>query len=144
MSKHINSGNCQKCEEILNKYGGTHKKLKEWFKDKQSKNYSLHCSCSGRDRIAQNLNHVNGNSNAEFGKSPHNYKPSLAIDIFFTDARYPNDIYPIKLFEEIMESLDEGLEWFGSKESKYYELPHIQLKNWKTLIKDDKLELIIT
>ena len=32
---HTNNGNCQKCEEILNSFGGTYPYLKQWFIEKQ-------------------------------------------------------------------------------------------------------------
>lgn len=140
---HINSGNCPKCEEILNAFGGTYSPLKCWFKDVQKKYSHVHVSCAGRCKKDQINVNLSGFSDASFGKSPHNYNPSFAIDLFITHPMYPGELYPVNMFNEIVkDTLVDWIEWYGIKGSKYYELPHFQVKDWKKIVIDEKIKLI--
>ena len=74
-------------------------------------------------------------TNAKAGQSPHNYNPSFAFDIGFIGADKKMD-WDSKLFtnfiaviKSVSDVVDCGGEWKSFKD-----LPHFELKNWKTYI----------
>ena len=128
--KHINNGNCPKCEELFNRYEGFNKDLKEWFQNFQSLNNSAHISCAGRGREEQEQAFAKGASRAHYGQSSHNY--NCAIDVFVMQQGI--DLYDKHWFEMVLKpNLAPFLKWYGEKGAEFYELPHIELKDWKEL-----------
>lgn len=135
--KHMNSGDCDKCNQLFDLYPGFNLYLKNWFKNLQLDNPEVHISCASRGREAQERAFQNGSSKAQFGQSPHNY--GCAIDIF----RLLNDTYDLwpKWFEEVIKpNIPIELFWYGEINNKtgkpvhdFYELPHIEVRNWKSL-----------
>ncbi len=72
---------------------------------------------------------------ARGGQSPHNYIPSFAFDYTFksksTGKVYWTNILYYKEFRDICISINPNVDWLG-KQGDY---GHIELKNWKGLIK---------
>lgn len=127
---HINNGNCQGCLSIFQKYPGFYEPLQDWFFLMQNSNPTFHISCAGRGRIDQEAAFSRKASNAHFGQSAHNF--NLGIDTFFLiDGQYS---LARNLYDSLMQNLDSALEWYGSPGAEYFELPHIQVKDWKNLV----------
>jgi hypothetical protein len=80
MAKHINNGKCPKCAEFLQT---AQPELRTWFEAEQALDPEVHVSCSDRSKAAQEAAKEGGFSKASYGLSPHNYKTSWAIDLFF-------------------------------------------------------------
>lgn len=135
MLKHENSGNCIKCDEIFNKYPGFHPGLKFWFQRLQQNNKDAHISCAGRGEIEQEACFNRGTSRAHYGQSAHNY--NLAIDIFQLQDAIA--VWNAGWFNKVVKpTLLPSLEWYGMPGSRFYELPHVEIKGWKDM-KDKKL-----
>ncbi len=131
--KHINNGNCPKCDEIFDRYAGFDAGLRSWFKALQACVKDAHVACAGRGAEEQETAFKKGTSRAHFGESAHSY--NLAIDIFklhATGAEWPRSWFDA----HIAPALTADLEWYGAKGAAFFELPHIQIKNWKA--KTDK------
>lgn len=138
MVKHINDGNCQKCEEIFNKYPDFNLQLKAWFKGIQSKYPEAHISCAGRGFDEQEVDYTRHSSNAHYGQSAHNY--NCAIDIF----RLLNGAYNLdKLwFQEVVGiNLPDCFKWYGDPHG-YYELPHVEIYKWKEMRDRKQVRLV--
>lgn len=87
-----------------------------------------------RGKAAQTKAHNTGHSNATFGKSPHNFRPALAVDLGPTN--YPGKIgdyhnLAIGMFAAARE-LNIGITWGGDWKS-LKDWPHFELKNWKNI-----------
>ena len=140
MTKHENNGKCSKCDEIKNRYPGFNEDLWLWFRMMQKSYPELHISCAGRDEQEQTLLLHKKATRAPFGKSAHNY--GAALDLFF-NIPGSSDIYPISKFHAIVKpNLPHWIEWYGDAKAVFYELPHIEIKAWRTLLADGKLSLI--
>ena len=100
-----------------------------------------------RDEETQNKYKKMGTSNASFGSSPHNYFPSLAVDIYpypvptiEKNGKSVIDDYSkewdlqAELFLEIAKQMKIDIEWGGSWKT-LVDKPHFQLRNWKQLAK---------
>lgn len=140
--KHINNGECPKCKDILENPVGTHEDLVKWFISFQKDNADAHISYSYRNKEDQELFFKRKTSNAHYGESPHNYSPSLAIDVFRLSntglAEFIIDWYLTKVMPSAEAS---GLE-LGGKWIKLKDFPHFQVAGWKQLVKDGKAKLI--
>jgi peptidoglycan L-alanyl-D-glutamate endopeptidase CwlK len=92
---------------------------------------------SYRGKEAQNKAHALGNSKAKFGQSPHNFKPSLAIDI----VPYPLDWNNLKAFDVMGAAfLDAarkcGIEiTWGKNFTTLKDYPHFELRDWRNRAK---------
>ena len=91
--------------------------------------------CAYRGKADQEAAFKAGNSKARFGQSPHNFKPSLAVDC----VPYPLDWDDIGRFElmgrVIMQSasrLRVPLVW--GKTFSFRDYPHFELANWRARI----------
>lgn len=142
--KHQNNGHCPHCAELFDKYPGFNSTIRSWFVLFQAANPEAHISCAGRGYEEQTKKVKEGRSNAQYGKSAHNY--NCAIDVF---CQVPgSDIYDLDWFETVLApALPDYLEWYGRPEyandkTKYYELPHIELKAWKKL-RDSRLAVLV-
>jgi peptidoglycan L-alanyl-D-glutamate endopeptidase CwlK len=110
----------------------------------KEQNLNLVICCTYRDSDVQNALYAQGRlfkgkivTNARGGESAHNFTigkvpASLAFDIaVFEDGKYASDKFKgWKIAGKIGESL--GLEWLGNPSSKFFELAHFQMKNWKS------------
>lgn len=136
MAKHINSKEqrCEKCLEILNFNCGTDEALKSWFIIMQAKNPELHVSCSGRGEDEQNKAFEEGKSKAKWGESPHNYSPSLAIDVFRIDSEGKPSWDSDWIKDTLIYEMPGNIEWGGNFKT-FKDAPHFQRVQWKKLAK---------
>lgn len=147
MSKHENNGDCKKCNEILDNYPGFYSPFRSWFKDLQKKNPETHCSDAGRGKLKQAEYKAVGRSKADYGQSSHNV--NAGIDLF-ENAGDKSNIYEKKWFEEVVkpavskskETHGISLVWYGMPGSSFYELPHVEVQNWRELLAEGKLKLV--
>jgi len=111
----------------------------------KERGYDAVVCCTYRSPEEQNLEYAKGRTtsgaivtNAKGGESPHNYIGALAFDIaVFDNGRYAGaNFIGWQVAGQIGEEL--GLEWLGSKNSKFKDLPHFQVKNWKERINHGK------
>lgn len=131
MAKHIINGDCPKCKEILMSTL-CHPTLREWFVDLQAQRPEVHIAYAYRGKKEQDAMQRDGKSNAKFGKSPHNYIPVMALDIFFlVDGKYYLDL---KWLENIANTAPSNIAWGGVW--KMVDGPHFEIKNWKSLVKN--------
>lgn len=138
--KHTNDKACKKCEEIFNKYKNFHQPLQEWFKKLQQIIPECHIAYAGRGKAEQDDFFAKGTSKAKWTESPHNY--GLAIDVFeltIGGARWDTIWYKERINPEVKKTdwLEHGLDW-----PKFKDAPHIQLKNWKDLVKNGSAKLV--
>lgn len=97
-----------------------------------------------RTKADQEKYYKKGTSNAKFGQSPHNYHPSLAVDIipypvpktsngeWDNNSEIWNDMS--MLVKEISKELGIDIIWGGDFKS-LVDKPHFEIANWKSLIK---------
>jgi len=138
--KHTNNGKCLKCEQIVGKYPGINNYLWFWFRELQKENPEVHISCAGRGEQEQNELFQRKASKARWGQSAHNY--NCAIDVFVMIPGV-DTIYPKSWFETVlMKKLNANLNWYGRLGSPFYELPHIEVNNWKELLEKRKIKLV--
>lgn len=130
MPKHLNNGKCAKCAEIIQRYPGLNEFLLSWFKGMQAKFPELHLSCAGRGKVDQEAAFQRGASKAHYLESSHNF--NCAIDIF--QLKDGNALWNKEWFNTVVApSLPSNLNWYGKPFSPFYELPHLELLNWKFL-----------
>lgn len=138
-TKHQNNGNCAKCKELFEKYPGFNRKLRSWFIMFQSKHQEMHISCAGRGFADQTLAKKSGVSRAEYPDSAHNW--NCAIDVFI---QLPNkDLYDKTWFATVLApEIPYFLNWYGAPGASFYELPHIELRDWRGQKMAEKLSLV--
>lgn len=128
-TKHTNSGDCQKCNQIIDRYPGFYAPLRRWFKDFQKKNPACHTSCAGRGELDQEACFIRGASKAKWPESSHNW--NAALDIFELQGDIEN-IYEESWYLTVLKpALPDWIEWYGEPTAKFDELPHIQYRNWR-------------
>jgi hypothetical protein len=130
MSKHTNNGSCPKCKEIMDVYPNMNQQLRQWFVGFQKATPEVHLSCAGRGYADQMAAFEKGYSKAKFGESAHNW--NCAVDIF---VLLPGkDIYDSKWFQDkIAGKLPYFLKWYGEPGAVFFELPHIEIREWRGL-----------
>lgn len=138
MIKHVNNGKCPKCALIFDKYKGFHPGLRAWFEGVQLAHPEAHVSSAGRGKLEQELFFKQGSSRAKYGQSAHNY--NAAIDIFklhMNGAEWPKpwftDVVGAAVKKLNENPSDFKLKWYGEPGSKFYELPHVEIKDWASL-----------
>lgn len=141
--KHFNDGNCKKCRDIVYRYPGFHLELANWFFSVQSQVPSIHCSCAGRDEQDQEMVFLRGASKARWGQSAHNY--NAALDLFFIVDNEP--VWdPEKsewLFKRLIgPKIPNWVQW-GYNFRTFRELAHFEVLQWKYLVEQGKLTLIL-
>ena len=106
--------------------------------------FDISILCSTRNKEAQTKAFNNGYSNATFGKSPHNYEKSLAIDVgLWKDGGV--DYMDEVSFQKIMDCFKlhaeaRGIEIVCGLDFKSFkDMPHIQLKHWREMSVDSSL-----
>lgn len=129
MSRHSNNKRCSKCAEIFDAFPKFNVLIRTWFEDIQEKYPEFHIACAGRGEFEQEAAFLRGASKAHYGESAHNY--NLAIDTFWLiDGKYS---LPVDYYDEyIKPEIPDWLEW-GHTWKSFPELPHFELKSWKTL-----------
>lgn len=146
--KHVNNGKCDKCEELMMKFPNAHQGLWQWFQGLQKKHPESHISCFGRNSADQEDAFRKGTSKAHYGQSSHNY--SCAIDIFrltHLGAEWPKSYFTNEIQTELIKHNTDAskgfiINWYGKIGSKFYELPHFEVENWKELVKEGKAHLV--
>ena len=135
---HINNGDCLKCNELFDLYPDFHEGLRGWFKGLQERNKDAHISCAGRNKVDQEAAFKSGTSRAHFGQSAHNY--NAAVDIF----RLDKILYDPAWFKVVVKpNLTDDLVWFGETKSKFYELAHVEVRDWRHLVAIKELKLVL-
>lgn len=114
----------------MRRYPGFLPVLWAWFSSLQAKVKDAHISCAGRGKAEQEACFKAGTSRAHWGESAHNY--NAAFDLFrLTMGKLS---YEVPWFREIIgPKIPKGFTWYGAPGSKFSELPHVELTNWKTL-----------
>lgn len=106
----------------------------------QNKNPEAHVSCAGRGEMDQEACFIRKASKARWGESSHNYGAGLDL---FENSGNPKDIYEKNWFQVVLApQLPEWMTWYGAPRSKFYELPHVEVTDWRQLVKDGKLKLV--
>lgn len=140
MSLHENNGSCDYCQKVMNRYPDFSPLLRQWFVELQKKNPEAHTSCAGRGRMDQEAAFIRRSSRAHYGKSSHNF--NAAIDLFKWAATIEG-MYDRDWFEKVVASaLTSELDWYGKPNASFYELPHVELKDWKTLVEAGLLKIV--
>lgn len=148
MSKHTNSGDCSKCDELFDLYPNFHAGLRNWFKAFQKSNPDGHISCAGRGKDAQEAAFKAGTSKAHYGQSSHNV--NAAIDVFRLTVQqgaswdptwFRNNIQTAVIDHNIDPKRSFSINWYGSPMAKFRELPHLEVDNWHELVKNNELQL---
>lgn len=138
--KHANNGKCEKCAWFFDRYPGFHEDLRGWFEAFQAKHPEAHISCAGRGRADQELAVKQKLSRAHYGQSAHNW--NCAID-FFVQIKGSEDIYPRAWFYSTLQpALPSWLKWYGEPGSSFFELPHVEVRNWRELRQAEKVHLV--
>lgn len=141
MAKHQNKNDCEACLDILTKYPKLYPILKSWFITMRAKYNMLHCSEAGRGIKRQTLMHAEKKSRATYGASAHNW--NAAIDTFimikgkdlYDKQWYMNYFYP---------EVPDWANWYGTPGSRFWEIPHIEVREWKRLAANGELALVET
>lgn len=147
MAKHNNSGSCDKCSEIFNLFAVS-PLLKRWFFYTQSLVPDAHISCAGRGAAEQEALLQRKATRAAWKQSAHNW--GAAVDIFqlTSDGKlsYDKDWFNKKIatsveyFNKLSQSC--SLNWYGAPGSAFYELPHVEIKDWSKLKEKLGLKLV--
>lgn len=138
MSVHKNNGMCPGCLSIFNRYEDFYLPLEDWFFALQKEHPEFHISCAGRGRADQEAMKMRKASRASYGESAHNY--NAAIDLFLN---VKGDIFNERTFKEQMApKLLPWLEWYGKPDAVFRELPHVELKDWRGLVRHGALKLV--
>lgn len=114
--------------------------LRLWFVMFQGKHPEAHISEAGRGLVDQEAAKHRGASKASFGESAHNC--NCAIDMFEM-AGDRKIIYEKEWFQKVLApELPDYLVWYGAPGSKFFELPHIEHRDWKKLLAEGKAKLV--
>lgn len=131
--RHQNNGKCPKCAQIFDKYPGVNSDLRSWFENVQDSHPTAHISCAGRGKADQEAVFAEGKSKARWGQSAHNW--NCAIDIFHMKMNHDGSVvalYDRPWYIEIIEpNLEPFLKWYGTPGSSFYELPHVEIADWR-------------
>ena len=136
---HKNNGDCPHCDTLFDKFTGFHSGLRSLFKSFQKEHPEAHVSCAGRGHFEQQRCFMNKVSDAKWGQSAHNF--NAAIDLFESSGDRDN-LYEAVWFSKVVRpwiAQYSEFEWYGSPGSSYFELPHIQVRNWKDLVRSGLL-----
>jgi len=139
--KHTNSGRCGRCQEIIDKYPGFDKDLRAWFETFQAGHPEAHVSEAGRGREMQEILFNRGASKARYGYSSHNY--NCALDLFEMGGAKIKDIYETSWFKTVLApALPPWIRWYGEPGSKFWELPHVEIRDWEDLATKGLIALV--
>jgi hypothetical protein len=139
MSLHKNNGACPYCTQLFNKYPGFSQSLRGWFVFFQAKHPEFHISCAGRGAEAQEAAKAAGKSRASYGESAHNY--NAALDGFIQLPKV--DMYDKKWFTNVLApEIPFFINWYGSPDSEFFELPHLEVRDWRRLKALNEIKLV--
>ena len=141
MSKHQNKSTCDKCLDIILKYPEFYPDLKSWFIAMRGKFPELHCSEAGRGMERQTKMFKEKKSRAVYGASAHNWNAALDTFIHLPGLDlYDRDWYEKNFAPEV----PDWANWYGAPGSRFYERPHIEVREWKMLAATGVLKLVET
>lgn len=128
----------------MNRYDGFHQGLRNWFVTLQSESPHFHVSCAGRGFEDQEEAYRRHASKAHFGQSSHNF--NAAIDLFFIDDA-GQAVWDLKEMKSIFKAeigprIKGWLRWYGDEKSPFYELWHVEVKDWRQMALDGELQLV--
>lgn len=136
--KHTNDGACKKCMEIIFSYADPYEPLVEWFSETQKQLPELHCSEAGREQARQERLFEIKRTNAHWKQSAHNW--NCALDLFKNDKM---NIYDEDWFRgKFAKFIPSWISWYGAIGAKYYELPHVEPRNWEALQETGEIKLV--
>lgn len=136
---HVNEDFCPGCAQVLNRYPDFSEELRTWFLALRMEHPETHASCAGRGRIDQEVAFSRGASKAHYGESAHNC--NAAIDLFeLKDGQYTLDPAWFQLV--VAPALYASLRWYGEPKASFYELPHVELRNWKECLQNGTTHLV--
>lgn len=128
MTHHANIDACPKCAEILDRYPGFDANLRAWFLGLRKRCPEAHVSCAGRGRIEQEACFARRVSRAHWGESAHNYNAALDLFVLVGGAV----AWPIEWFvHNVGRTLVPGLKWYGEPGAAFFELPHVEVSDWR-------------
>lgn len=140
MIKHQNNGQCLKCVHIRNQYEFFYVPLWAWFVDFQRTHPEAHISCAGRGMVDQEAAYQRKATRARWRYSSHNY--GAALDLFVITPGESN-IYPVAWFNQVLSpELPAWINWYGRKGSPFFELPHVEISDWRDLVASGDLQLV--
>lgn len=142
MNSHVNNGSCEKCLEIFRRYPNFNIELKIWFTDLQKKYPDAHISCAGRGKADQEQAFNLKASRAHYGQSAHNC--NQAIDIFQQDghlAKWDQEWFDMVIGANLDKCTAE-LKWYGAPGAEFFERPHVEIANWRDLLKSGAAKLV--
>jgi len=125
---------------------GAHRGMQKLFEE-VIKHFDCSVICSHRGKAAQEMAVEAGFSKAQFGQSPHNYQPALAVDV----VPYPIDWrdtdrmhYFAGQVMGIAEMMHIEIKWGGDwdrdthlSDQRFHDLPHFELANWRKIAEID-------
>lgn len=136
---HTNNGNCEQCDEILNRYPNFNEELRTWFKALQVEHPDAHVSCGGRGKVDQEVCFQRGASKAHYGQSSHNY--NCAQDLF--QLKDGEAVWEQTWFDEVVKpNLYPFLKWYGAPDATFRELPHVEVASWRELVQNGSVFLV--
>lgn len=139
---HVNLPKCDRCQEVFNKYPLFHAELEMWFWGLKNRHPEAHISWAGRGRTDQELFFSRGTSRAHWTQSSHNY--NAAIDLFKLDstgkADFGTEFYNMIVGPEVMR--EPWLCWYGAPGAVYAEKPHVEVREWRSLVERGLLRLV--
>jgi peptidoglycan LD-endopeptidase CwlK len=122
----------QKSLNILNQ---AHDDLIKLFKE-VIKEVDCSIVCGYRGQTDQEAAFNSGASHAHWKQSPHNYTPSLAVDVLPYPSLYSSNEKFIELSEvvkKIADNLNIKITWGGDFPG-FADFPHYQLRDWMKMI----------
>ena len=136
---HRNSGACQLCQDIMDRYPGLNHQLRSWFEGLQAVHPEAHVSCAGRGKSEQEYLYSKRKTRARYGESAHNF--NAGIDLFVNQRGLY--LYDETWFKTVLApEIHPWLNWYGAPGSSFMELPHVEIRNWRELRDEGKLSLV--
>ena len=127
---HYNTGKCKKCRQILSSCSPV---LSKWFRREQKHDPSVHIATAYRGLKDQERVLKARSSDVGWGKSAHNYKPCLAVDLcFYVDGKSKQIPAKYRTMVKRMPSTVEN----GSMWTRLVDWCHFQVNGWQTYAKN--------
>lgn len=124
-------------DRSLKNLGECHGDIQKVFL-KVAEKYPFEAICGHRNKEDQDAAVLNGNSKTPWPKSPHNSKPSMAVDVCplpinwkDREAFYHFAGYVLGVADAMGIKLVWGGDWNANKnlkDQKFFDLPHFELK----------------
>jgi hypothetical protein len=87
----------------------------------------VHCSCAGRGQQEQEELFLKKATRAHWKESAHNY--NVAMDLFeLRNGQYTLDHQ--WFLKVVNPTLGDWQDWYGRPNAPFWELPHVEVKDW--------------